>query len=68
MRKNTMLDDEKILSVKSVSETLNVGKNTIYSLLETGELRGFKVKKLWRVCSSDVDTFIKEHYTVSGQA
>ena len=55
-----------IFSVKEVSEVLRVGKNKIYQMLELGVLNGFKIGKLWRVRSSDIDDYINKHYSRCG--
>jgi excisionase family DNA binding protein len=60
------LGSQKIMTVLEVSEILNIGKNKVYSMLEAGELRGFKVGKLWRVCFGDIDDYIKNHYSTNG--
>lgn len=38
-----------ILTVKEVREILFIGKNKAYRLLESGEIKGFKVGRDWRV-------------------
>lgn len=38
-----------ILTVKEVREILFIGKNKAYQLLESGEIKGFKVGRDWRV-------------------
>lgn len=56
----------QIMSVGEVSKLLSVGKNKVYSMLEAGELKGFKIGKLWRICFSDIDNYIKDHYSMCG--
>lgn len=37
------------LTPREVMALLNIGKNTVYKLLDSGELKGFRVGKQWRV-------------------
>lgn len=50
-------DASQIMSVSEVGVLLNVSKNKVYSMLEEGSLKGFKIGKLWRVCPSDIDNY-----------
>ena len=37
------------LTPKEVMELLYIGKNTLYGLLNSGELKGFRVGRQWRI-------------------
>ena len=37
------------LTPREVMELLYIGKNTLYKLLNSGELKGFRVGKQWRI-------------------
>lgn len=53
--------DEKItelLSIEDLMELLNVGKNTAYSLLETGKINAFKIGRIWKVPRKAVEDYI----------
>ncbi|MDD7184408.1 MAG: helix-turn-helix domain-containing protein [Oscillospiraceae bacterium] len=53
--------DEKItelLSIEDLMELLNVGKNTAYSLLETGKIKAFKIGRIWKVPRKAVEDYI----------
>ena len=41
--------NNEILTVEEVADILYVGKNTVYSLLQSGELRAFRIGKSWRI-------------------
>lgn len=47
-----------ILTPLEVMDILGVGKNTIYRLLNSGELQGFRVGRNWRVTSDSLESFI----------
>ena len=52
-----------ILSVSEVAKILHTGKTIIYELLESGELKGFRINKNhgnWRIPRAAVTDFIKE--------
>ncbi len=46
-----MLTDnfQEILTVDDVMELLYIGRNTIYHLLNTGELTGFRIGRTWKI-------------------
>ena len=55
-----MLDDySDILTCEEVREILYTGKNTLYTLLSTGKLRGFRVGKKWRITKLALYEYIK---------
>ena len=41
--------NHEILTVEEVADILYVGKNTVYSLLQSGDLRAFRIGKSWRI-------------------
>ena len=49
-----------ILTVQEIMEILFVGKNTVYELLNSGELKGFRIGKTWRVTKESLENFISE--------
>lgn len=49
---------DDILTVAEVMELLYVGKNTVYRLLQDGELRGFRIGKSWRVPKAYLEEYI----------
>ena len=48
-----------ILSVEELCELLHVGRNRIYQLLQSGELKGFRLGKTWKIPKIAVE----EYYT-----
>lgn len=61
MRGGAMLDTttlEKVYKVRHVSQHLNVDEDTVYRLLNTGEIRGIKVGRQWRVSETALNDFI----------
>lgn len=51
---------EDILTVEDVCDILMVGRNRVYELLSTGELKGFRIgKRSWRIPKERVEEYIK---------
>lgn len=48
----------EILTVEEVMELLNIGKNTAYSLLESGEIRAFRIGRMWKIPRKSVYDYI----------
>ena len=47
-----------VLTPLEVMDFLGVGKNTIYRLLNSGELRGFRIGRGWRITEESLREFI----------
>jgi excisionase family DNA binding protein len=45
-------------TVEQVAEMLNVGRDKVYALLRTGELRSIKIGKLRRITEQHLTEFI----------
>lgn len=48
------------LTPKEVMELLYIGKNTLYKLLNSGELKGFRIGKQWRVTKNSLRVFTEK--------
>jgi len=51
--------NEEVLKVKDVAALLKVGEKTVYSMAQSGELPGFKVRGQWRFSLNDIDDWIE---------
>ena len=49
------------LTPLEVQTMLFIGKNTFYKLVKSGELRAFRIGKLWRVKKESIEEYIKTH-------
>lgn len=47
----------KYLTPREVMDLLYIGKNTLYKLLNSGELKGFRIGKQWRVERSELRNY-----------
>lgn len=53
-------EDERLalyLTPQEVMALLCIGKNTVYKLLDSGELKGFRIGKQWRVARDELVRF-----------
>ncbi len=39
-------------------EFLNIGKNTLYTLLNSGEINAFKIGKVWKIPKKSVEEYV----------
>ena len=51
---------DEILTLPEVAEVLKVGDETIYSMVQKGQLPAFKVGGQWRVQRVDIDEWIDQ--------
>jgi len=50
---------EAIVTVYDVCDMLLIGKNRVYELLESGELKGFKIGRVWKIPRESVEEYIR---------
>ena len=50
-----------ILSPEEAMEELRIGKNSIYDLLSSGKLKGFKVGRNWKIPRKSIDNYIDKN-------
>lgn len=54
-----MLNDyQDIMTVAEVSETLYIGKNRVYELLENGIIKGFRIGRVWKIPKDALKEYI----------
>ena len=49
---------EEILTVEEFAELLYIGRNTAYKILNSGEIRAFKIGKAWKIPKDAVSEYI----------
>ena len=47
-----------MLSIDDVMEMLGIGRNSVYELLNIGELKGFRIKGKWKITKRVVVEYI----------
>ena len=50
--------DLDLMSVSEACQRLHVSRNTVYNLLESGDLKGFKVGRMWRIPDGSIWNYI----------
>ena len=58
MSKEMFTEYDEILSIEDVMEILHIGKNSVYSLLKSNEIRNVRVGKRYIVPKQSVINFI----------
>lgn len=54
-----MLNDlYEVLSVEETMDYMLIGKNKLYSLLQSGKLKGFRVGRKWRIPKKSIQDYI----------
>ena len=46
--------ENEIMKFEEVMEFLSVGKNTLYALLNSGEIQAFRIGKVWKIPKKSV--------------
>lgn len=49
---------DELLSIESLCELLNIGRNTAYRLLSSGEIKAFRIGRNWKIPRDAVQEFI----------
>ena len=50
---------DELLDVKQVQDTLKISESTVFRLIKSGSLKGFKVGREWRFELSDIEDYIR---------
>jgi excisionase family DNA binding protein len=61
-----MADDE-ILTIREVAALLKIGEKTTYTMAQSGQLPGFKVRGQWRFRRTDIDRWISHQVSTAGE-
>lgn len=57
----------KLFDVKEVQEALGLSERTIFRLIKTGDLKGFKAGREWRFEETDIQDYIKRQREKAAQ-
>nr|HET6901749.1 helix-turn-helix domain-containing protein [Ktedonobacteraceae bacterium] len=57
----------KLLNVKEVQEALGLSERTVFRLIKTGDLKGFKAGREWRFEETDIQDYIKRQREKAAQ-
>ncbi|MBU1195219.1 MAG: helix-turn-helix domain-containing protein [Proteobacteria bacterium] len=59
------MQNDEVLKIKDVAALLKIGEKTVYSMTQSRELPGFKVRGQWRFSKKDIDRWIEKQKTSS---
>ena len=54
------MQGEEVLRIKDVAALIKVGEKTVYSMVQAGELPGFKVRGQWHFSLKYIDVWISQ--------
>ena len=52
-------DPVRILSLDEVCEQLTIGRNAAYHLIRTGQLKAFRIKRIWKIPQSSINEYVQ---------
>lgn len=50
---------DEVLNTDEACEALKIGLSTLYKLLKTGKLKGFKCGRAWKIPKIAIESYIK---------
>lgn len=53
----------EFLTVNDVMDLLCIGRNTAYSLLNSGQLKGFRIGRSWRITREAINDYVLNQTT-----
>jgi putative molybdopterin biosynthesis protein len=56
---------DELLDVKQVQDKLKISESTVFRLIKSGDLKGFKVGRGWRFEPSDIEEYIKNQRKIA---
>ena len=58
-RKEACNMENEIMKFEEDMEFLNIGKNTLYILLNSVEIKAFRIGRVWKIPRKSVETYIE---------
>ena len=52
------MENKDIMRLEEVMQYLDIGKNTLYGLLKSGELNAFKIGKVWKIPKKSLEEYV----------
>ena len=54
------MENNDIMKLEEVMQYPDIGKNTLYGLLKSGELDAFKIGKVWKIPKKSVEEYVNK--------
>lgn len=58
---------EKLMTLSQLAEYLQLGKSTVYKMVQKGEIPGIKIANQWRFDKKEIDEWIKKKKISKGK-
>jgi excisionase family DNA binding protein len=58
VRMKELSDDEKLLTLKQALDYLQIGRTTLYKLMDEGKLKAYRVGGTWRFYLGELRSFV----------
>lgn len=55
----------EIITIDEMCELLMIGRTTAYKLLNSNEIKAFRIGKVWKISKASVEQYIKERSNLS---
>lgn len=55
----------EIITIDEMCELLMIGRTTAYKLLNSNEIKAFRIGKIWKISKASVEQYIKERSNLS---
>lgn len=53
-------DNQILITIEELCESLMIGKNAAYKLLKEGRIKSFRIGRGWKIPRESLDDFIKQ--------
>ena len=50
--------EESVLTIQDVCDALKVGRNRVYKMLASGELKGWRIGHTWKITQSSLQEYL----------
>lgn len=54
-------EEPELITFDELCETLMIGRNTAYKLLNSGKLNAFKIGRVWKIPKKAVSQYVNSH-------
>ena len=55
----------EIITIDEMCELLMIGRTTAYKMLNSNEIKAFRIGKVWKISKASVEQYIKERSNLS---
>ena len=56
-----------LITLEELCEELMIGKNTAYKLLTSGELKGFRIGRIWKIPRESLNRYLFEQTNIQNK-